>query len=86
MSRDRHTDWCAGGHLCGLGEHRAHPLVVEVGDVHLAITRVRTRAGRQYVEVVGSTELHQVEGYARRQFALFVDRLVRALGGVSSRI
>jgi hypothetical protein len=79
MSRD-HTDWCAGGHRCNLGEHRADSLVVEVGDVHLVLTRVRTRSGRQYVEVRGSAELHEIEGYARAQFARFVGRLARALG------
>lgn len=42
-----HTDWCAGGHRCGLDEHRSH---VEVCGL-VAGTRILRASGRGYVEL-----------------------------------
>lgn len=84
MSR-AHTDWCAGGHRCGGGEHRADPINAWVGNHHLVVTRVVTRDGRQYAEIVASVELPECEGYAKLAFARVLDRFVGVLGGWSSR-
>lgn len=84
MSRD-HTDWCAGGHRCGRGEHRADPINAWIGDNHLLLTRVLDRAGRQHVEIVASVPLPDHEGYAKLAFARAVDRFVGALGGWARR-
>jgi hypothetical protein len=47
-----HTDWCARGHLCGLGEHRAEPIAITVPKVGTSVlTRVRDTYGRQYAEI-----------------------------------
>jgi hypothetical protein len=79
-----HTNWCAEGHRCGGGEHRTDPINAWVGNNHLVVTRVLTRGGRQYAEIVASVELPDHEGYAKLAFARVLDRFVGVLGGWSS--
>jgi hypothetical protein len=77
-----HPEWCAGGHRCGLGEHRADPVIVDVDGVgRLVLTRVQGRDGRQHADVRVTAELVEHEGYARLQLARLVERLTAALGG-----
>lgn len=79
--RDRHTEWCGGGHLCGLREHRAEPLVVDVEGVgRLVLTRVLGADGRQHAEVRISAELGEHDEVARRRLERLLGRLVAALG------
>ncbi|MDG6106113.1 hypothetical protein Daura_06520 [Dactylosporangium aurantiacum] len=63
-----HPDWCAGGHRCGLGEHRADPVVAEVRGLGRALlTRVRATDGREHAEVTLTVALSDAEPYARVQ-------------------
>lgn len=47
-----HPDWCARGHQCGLGEHRAQPVSLRTptGGV-VVLTRVLGRDGREHAEI-----------------------------------
>ncbi|MEV4134409.1 hypothetical protein AB0J72_19840 [Dactylosporangium sp. NPDC049742] len=64
----RHPDWCAGGHRCNLGEHRADPLTVDVPGLGRALlTRVRGRDGREHAEVTLTVALADAEPVARAQ-------------------
>lgn len=77
-----HPPWCAGGHRCGLGEHRAEPLTVRVPGVGRAvITRVRTAGGREHAEVRLRLELADHEPRARWQLA----QLLASLGPLLHR-
>ncbi len=47
-----HPSWCARGHACGLGEHRATPVTLDAGRRGvMVLTRVQARDGRQHVEI-----------------------------------
>ena len=47
-----HPEWCARGHTCGLGEHRAAPVTVDGGSRGvMVLTRVLAADGRQHVEI-----------------------------------
>jgi hypothetical protein len=65
-----HPDWCARGHLCGLGEHRAEPVVIDVpGHGRAVLGRAQDADGRQYAEIRLRIALHPAEPVARRQLA-----------------
>lgn len=75
-----HPEWCAGGHRCGLGEHRAEPVGVDVPGVgRLLLVRVQGKDGRQWAEVRGSVVLPDHEAWARR-------RLLRLLGDLAEAL
>ncbi|MEV4136259.1 hypothetical protein AB0J72_29335 [Dactylosporangium sp. NPDC049742] len=75
-----HPDWCAGGHRCNLGEHRADPLVVSVPGLGRALlTRVRAADGREHAEVTLTVALAAAEPYARRQLLDLTTDLTRVL-------
>lgn len=76
-----HTEWCGGGHRCGLGEHRSVPHVVVVPGARAVITRVRDRRGRQHAEVRLRLVLADAEPDARRQ----LEQLLRDLPPVLER-
>ncbi|MGC5053571.1 hypothetical protein ACLQ2S_19180 [Micromonospora sp. DT48] len=65
--RDRHTGWCAGGHRCGLGEHRSDEIVVDAGRARAVLVRVRSAAGRDHAEIRLRVALAPTEVAARRQ-------------------
>lgn len=76
MSRDRHPDWCAQGHLCGLGEHRARPIALEhPGLGRVVLTRVRARDGREHAEVRLTVALAGTEPVARHQLLTLTNDL-----------
>ncbi|MEU0557432.1 hypothetical protein [Dactylosporangium sp. NPDC006015] len=76
----RHTEWCAGGHRCNLGEHRADPLVVDVEGLGRALlTRVRAADGREHAEVTLTVALAAAEPYARRQLLDLATDLTHAM-------
>jgi hypothetical protein len=71
-----HTDWCARGHLCGLGEHRAEPMTVSVPRVGTTVlTRVRDTHGRQYAEIRLLVRLPSEEPKARLRLLALLTRL-----------
>lgn len=71
-----HTSWCAGGHRCGLGEHRSDPHAVDVPGVgRMVVVRVLDADGSEHAEVRGSMRLPEPEVLARR-------RLLRLLSGL----
>ncbi|MEV0561956.1 hypothetical protein [Dactylosporangium sp. NPDC050588] len=78
----RHPDWCAGGHRCNLGEHRADPLTIDVPGLGRALlTRVRAADGREHAEVTLTVALAAVEPVARWQLL----GLARDLAAVMNR-
>lgn len=78
----RHTDWCAGGHRCGLGEHRAEPVVVELPGVGvLVLTRVQGPDGRQHAEIRASVRLPEHDGAARLRLLDLLRMLPSAIRG-----
>jgi hypothetical protein len=72
----QHTTWCAQGHLCNLGEHRADPLRIDIDPGGVAVlTRVRDRAGREHAEIRLRLALHTAEPAARRELAHLLTEL-----------
>jgi hypothetical protein len=70
---NRHPVWCARDQRCGIGEHRAEPIVATVpGAGRVVLTRVQASNGRQYAEVRLCVGLDDSETVARQQLALFV--------------
>ncbi|MFG2043139.1 hypothetical protein [Dactylosporangium sp. NPDC048998] len=82
----RHPDWCAQGHRCNLGEHRADPLVIALpGYGRATLTRVRGADGREHAEVRLTIALADDEPCARvqllglaRDLAAIIGRATRA--------
>ena len=65
-----HPDWCAGGHACGLGEHRSDPIVVSLpGAGRLILIRVRGNGEREHVEIRASVIFDRNELTAKRQLS-----------------
>ncbi len=65
-----HPGWCAGGHRCGLGEHRAAPVTLTVpGRASVVLTRILDATGRQHVEVRTSIALAVGDQAARAHLA-----------------
>lgn len=78
----RHLEWCAQGHRCGFGEHRADPLAVDVPGLGRALlTRVRAADGREHAEVTLTVTLAAAEPHARAQLL----GLARDLAAVIAR-
>ncbi|MER7001701.1 hypothetical protein ABT297_01415 [Dactylosporangium sp. NPDC000555] len=81
----RHPDWCAMGHRCNLGEHRAEPLVIALpGYGRATLTRVRGTDGREHAEVRLTVGLAEDESCARVQL-LGVARDIEAMLGHAAR-
>jgi len=71
-----HTDWCARGHHCGLGEHRASPITVAFPRAGTGVlTRVGDSNGRQYAEIRMRVALPSDDAKARRQLIALLTRL-----------
>ncbi|MGC5050101.1 hypothetical protein ACLQ2S_01400 [Micromonospora sp. DT48] len=77
--RDRHTGWCAGGHRCGLGEHRSDEIVVDAGRARAVLVRVRSAAGRDHAEIRLRVALAPTEVAARRQLVGLLDDVRQAV-------
>ncbi|GAB3862901.1 hypothetical protein ACFPIJ_55185 [Dactylosporangium cerinum] len=85
VDTQRHPDWCAGGHRCGLGEHRADPLTIAIpGYGRATLTRVRAADGREHAEVRLTVALADAEPCARVQL-LGVATDLRTLLGRAAR-
>jgi hypothetical protein len=66
--RNTHPSWCAQGHRCGLGEHRADPLTIAIpGHGRATLTRVHGADGREHAEVRLTVALAADEPTARVQ-------------------
>ena len=67
---DAHTAWCARGHRCNLGEHRATPLTLTIAGAGTAVlTRVRAADGTEYAEIRLRATLPADEPAARLRLA-----------------
>jgi hypothetical protein len=78
---DRHTDWCARTHRCGLGEHRADPITLTVPSAGSAvITRVRTATGTEHAEVRLTIDLAGDDTRAREQLAALLTHVRTIIG------
>src|SRR5262245_10123954 len=75
-SRDRHPDWCAQGHHCGLGEHQAAPIVLDIaGRGRIVLTRILAANGRQHVEIRTGVTLADGDHAARAHLAHILTEL-----------
>ncbi|WP_426505419.1 hypothetical protein ACPPVO_47200 [Dactylosporangium sp. McL0621] len=78
--RAEHPEWCAQGHRCGLGEHRADPLTIAVPGLGRAtLTRVQVD-GREHAEVRLTVALADDDLTARVQLAGVVRDLQTVIG------
>ena len=65
-----HPDWCAQGHQCGLGEHRAEPVRLDApGRGVIVLTRVQAANGLQHVEIRTRIRLAHGEAASRVHLA-----------------
>jgi hypothetical protein len=73
MTGREHTSWCAGGHRCALGEHRADPhTITSPGAGSATITRIRRASGVEYAEIRLRINLPYDEHDARTRLASVV--------------
>lgn len=80
----RGPSWCARGHQCGLGEHRARPVtLVEKNRGVSVLTRVQAADGRQHVEVRIRITLARGETNSRAHLALILSALEALLKRVT---
>ena len=71
-----HPDWCAKGHACGLGEHRAQPVRLDAGPRGVTVlTRVLAADGSQHVEIRTRITLASGEASARAHLARILTQL-----------
>jgi ABC-type hemin transport system ATPase subunit len=70
-----HPDWCAGGHRCNLGEHRAHPVSLHADTGVIVLTRVRAADGAEHVEIRTRITLARGEMQARAHLARILTQL-----------
>jgi hypothetical protein len=70
---DLHPAWCAQGHRCHLGEHRARPVTIHTpGAGSAVLTRVRNANGVQHAEIRLSVSLPADEPAARQRLVELV--------------
>jgi hypothetical protein len=78
-----HPTWCARGHRCNLGEHRAQPVSIHAGAKGVVIvTRVRAVDGSEHAEIVTRIALASGEVPARAHLGRILtelDALIRRL-------
>lgn len=80
-----HPSWCARGHRCGLGEHRAQPVTLtSARRGTVVLTRVQAATGSQHVEVRIRIALATGENNARAHLALILAALHALLRRVTS--
>jgi hypothetical protein len=71
-----HPDWCAHNHTCGLGEHRAAPVRLDIpGRGSVVLTRVQGADGRQHAEIRTSITLAAGDVAARAHLAHILTEL-----------
>ena len=76
-----HTTWCAGGHQCRLGEHRAQPISFQIpGAGSVVLTRIRSANGVDPAEVRLSVTLPAGEADARARLTALLSHLRVLIG------
>jgi hypothetical protein len=81
IARDRHPDWCAQGHRCGLGEHRSDPITVTIPGAGTAVlTRVQTADGADHADIRLSAALPADDHAARLRLAALLTHLRTLIG------
>lgn len=76
MNHSRHPGWCARDHTCGLGEHRAAPIRIDLpGAGSAVLTRIGTTTGAQYAEIRLSVTLPHLEPAARLRLTALLTHL-----------
>jgi hypothetical protein len=79
-----HPEWCAQGHHCALGEHRAQPVTLTVpGMGRVVLTRVRAANGREHAEIRTTIALADGEPAARAHLAHILANLEALLKRVT---
>jgi hypothetical protein len=79
-----HPDWCSRGHRCGLGEHRADPIVIDTpADGRIVLTRVEASNGHNHAEVTLRVQLSDHEAIATQQLFVLTTRLDALLRAVA---
>jgi hypothetical protein len=77
----QHPTWCAGGHRCNLGEHRAQPATYNApGAGGAVLTRVRGVDGTDYVEIRMRIVLPRNEADARSRLVSVLTHLRTLIG------
>jgi hypothetical protein len=81
MTKQWHPPWCAQGHHCGLGEHRATPVRIDLpGAGSAVLTRIRAADGAQHAEIRLSIALPDAEPAARLRLAALLTHLQALIG------
>ena len=74
--RGGHPDWCAHTYTCGMGEHRAQPIRLDIpGRASVVLTRVQSANGRQHAEIRTSITLATGDQAARDHLAHILTEL-----------
>jgi len=85
---DVHPGWCGRGHVCShdrpVGEHRSHPVTFDSNAARLVATRIRTRAGRDRIEIRAVLDLPADPHAARTVARLLVVRLFHILAVIQT--
>lgn len=81
----QHTDWCAGDHRCGLGEHRSEPITARTDrhSGHVVGTRVQTATGSHWLELSINVPL---PGLTEQDRARYAHKVMNALAMTLGRI
>jgi hypothetical protein len=75
-TRGGHPEWCAHTHACGMGEHRAQPIRLDIpGRGCVVLTRVQSANGRQHAEIRTSVALATGDTAARDHLAHILTEL-----------
>jgi hypothetical protein len=78
-----HPAWCGRGHVCSAdrpaGEHRSHPLSFDTPAGRLVVTRIRTTAGMDRLEVRAVVDLPAEADTARQLARLLLARVHQAI-------
>lgn len=89
MTTHVHPEWCGQGHVCSVdgpaAQHRSHPVTVDTDTVRLVVTRNRTRAGGDRVEVRVVADLPRDARKARHTTALIVGWVHQAVTRAQTR-
>lgn len=84
MRNAPHPEWCGGGHVCSAdraGEHRSHPLTMDIDVARIIATRLQTTSGRNRLEVRTVLELPRGDLAAGQAAGVMLAGIRRALGG-----
>ena len=84
---DNHPTWCGRNHLCTHqygGEHRSYPITIDTHRTRLVITRIRTHAGSDRIEIRTVIDLPTDPELGRRYAMTILGRLHKAITATRS--